>query len=158
MLSLKLQIWRLLRAKCSLTIRQTIECGFTLNLVRDMINTNTVSNFYSSISTNTVHNLVMVNIENHYCMDFKNLILKPIEKFFTADDMINYQTDNSFFISNVFSQRSFKCRLGVSWYIQASSYWDTFLFTIFVSMSRPTPVFAASMWSVFRFHPRFHYD
>ena len=121
-------------------------------------NANTVSNFYSSISTNIVHNLMMVNIENHYCMDFKNLILKPIENFFTADDIINYQRDNSFFISNAFFQRSFKCCLGVSWYIQASSYWDTFLFTIFVSMSRPRSVFAVSMWSIFRFHPRFHYD
>ena len=31
------QIWRLLRARSSLTFRQTIECGFTLKLVRDMI-------------------------------------------------------------------------------------------------------------------------
>ena len=37
LLSLKLQIWRLLRARSSLTFRQTIECGFTLKLVRDMI-------------------------------------------------------------------------------------------------------------------------
>ena len=34
---LKLQIWCLLRARISLTFRQTIECGFTLKLVRDMI-------------------------------------------------------------------------------------------------------------------------
>ena len=34
---LKLQIWRLLRARSSLTFRQTIECRFTLKLVRDMI-------------------------------------------------------------------------------------------------------------------------
>ena len=37
LLSLKLQIWRLLQARSSLTFRQTIECGFTLKLVRDMI-------------------------------------------------------------------------------------------------------------------------
>ena len=37
LLSLKLQMWRLLRAKCSLTFRQTIESRFTLKLVRDMI-------------------------------------------------------------------------------------------------------------------------
>ena len=37
LLSLKLQIWRLLRARSSSTLRQTIQCGFTLKLVRDMI-------------------------------------------------------------------------------------------------------------------------
>ena len=37
LLSLKLQIWRLLQARSSLTFRQLIECGFTLKLVRDMI-------------------------------------------------------------------------------------------------------------------------
>ena len=36
-LSLKLQIGRLLLAMSSLTFRQTIEYGFTLKLVRDMI-------------------------------------------------------------------------------------------------------------------------
>ena len=36
-LSLKLQIGRLLLAMSSLTFRQTVECGFTLKLVRDMI-------------------------------------------------------------------------------------------------------------------------
>ena len=36
LLSLKLQIWRLLPARSSLTFRQTIECGFTLKIVRDM--------------------------------------------------------------------------------------------------------------------------
>ena len=37
LLSLKLQIWRLLWARISSTFRQTIECRFTLKLVRDMI-------------------------------------------------------------------------------------------------------------------------
>ena len=37
LLSLKLQIWRLLRARSSLTFRQTIECRFTLKLVHDFI-------------------------------------------------------------------------------------------------------------------------
>ena len=37
LLSLKLQIWRLLWARSSLTFRQTIEGGLTLKLVRDMI-------------------------------------------------------------------------------------------------------------------------
>ena len=35
--SLKLQIWRLLRARSSLTFKQTIECRFTLKLTHDMI-------------------------------------------------------------------------------------------------------------------------
>ena len=35
--SLKLQIWRLLRGRCLLTFRQTIECRFTLKLVHDLI-------------------------------------------------------------------------------------------------------------------------
>ena len=37
LLSLKLQILRLLRARMSLKFRQTVECGVTLKLVRDMI-------------------------------------------------------------------------------------------------------------------------
>ena len=37
LLSLKLQICRLLRARSSLTFNQTVECRFTLKLVRDMI-------------------------------------------------------------------------------------------------------------------------
>ena len=37
--SLKLQILRLLRARSSLTFRPTIECGFTLKYVHDMIRT-----------------------------------------------------------------------------------------------------------------------
>ena len=37
LLSLKPQIWCLIRARSSLTFRQTIECRFTLKLVRDMI-------------------------------------------------------------------------------------------------------------------------
>ena len=36
-LSLKSQMWPLLQARSSLTLRQTIECGFTLKLVRDMM-------------------------------------------------------------------------------------------------------------------------
>ena len=37
LLPLKLQIWRLLRARSFLAIKQTIECGFTLKPVRDII-------------------------------------------------------------------------------------------------------------------------
>ena len=37
MLSLKLQIWCLLQARSSLTLKQTIECGFMLRLVHDMM-------------------------------------------------------------------------------------------------------------------------
>ena len=36
LLLLKLQLWRLLRARSSWTFRQTIECGFTLKPVRDI--------------------------------------------------------------------------------------------------------------------------
>ena len=39
LLSLKLQIWRLLRTRSSLTFMQTIERRFILKLVRDMITT-----------------------------------------------------------------------------------------------------------------------
>ena len=39
LLSLKRQIWRLLRARSSLTFRKSTECGFILKLVRDMIKT-----------------------------------------------------------------------------------------------------------------------
>ena len=45
LLSFKLQIYCLLRARSSLTFRQTIGCGFTLKLVRDMTIT------YSQIRT-----------------------------------------------------------------------------------------------------------
>ena len=37
LLSLKLQIWCLLRARSSLTLKQTIECGFMLRFVHDMM-------------------------------------------------------------------------------------------------------------------------
>ena len=40
LLSRKPQIWCVLRARSYLTFSQTIECGFTLKLVRDMIMTN----------------------------------------------------------------------------------------------------------------------
>ena len=44
LLSLKLQIWRLLQARSSLTFRQTIECRFTLKVVRDTIITYSLIN------------------------------------------------------------------------------------------------------------------
>ena len=44
LLSLKLQIWCLLRARNSLTFKQTIECRFTLKLIRDMITTYSETN------------------------------------------------------------------------------------------------------------------
>ena len=50
LLSRKIQIWRLLRARNSLTFRQTIECGFTLKLVRDMVITNTPTNMISLLT------------------------------------------------------------------------------------------------------------
>ena len=36
LLSLKLQVWHLVRARSFLTFRQTLEFGFTLKLIRDM--------------------------------------------------------------------------------------------------------------------------
>ena len=49
--SLKLQLWRLLWARSSSTFKQTIECGFTLKLISDMIIT------YSQCN----------GFQNHYC-------------------------------------------------------------------------------------------
>ena len=57
LLSPKLQIWLLLRARSSLTFRQTIECGFTLKLVPDMIIT--YSNFYITIWHPLLNNLLI---------------------------------------------------------------------------------------------------
>ena len=42
-------IWRLLRTRSSWTFSETIECRFTLNLVRDMIITYTQMNHYQQI-------------------------------------------------------------------------------------------------------------
>ena len=73
-----------------------------------------------------------------------------------------------FFRSNLFSTEPLCC-LTFSWIelqmflrccsIQitiTSLYWDTFfIFSIFVSMSRPRSVYVAS-WSIFHFQPHFH--
>ena len=56
LLSLKPQIWRLLRARSSLTFTQTIKCGFTLKLVRDMIIT--YSQMYGT-DKYSQHNLII---------------------------------------------------------------------------------------------------
>ena len=49
LLSLKLQIWRLLWVRSFLTFRQTTECVFTLKLLRDTIIT------YNAVKTNEPH-------------------------------------------------------------------------------------------------------
>ena len=50
LLSLKLHIQRLLRARSSMTFRQTIDCRFTLKLVRDMIKTHSqISKFCEAV-------------------------------------------------------------------------------------------------------------
>ena len=54
LLSLKLQIWRLLRASSSLRFRQTIECRFTLKLVLDMITYSGKSRFITSLKLNKI--------------------------------------------------------------------------------------------------------
>ena len=56
LLSLKLQIWRLPRAKSFLKFRQTIECGNTLKLVRDTIITYSQMRFWSQIQLFSILN------------------------------------------------------------------------------------------------------
>ena len=51
LLSLKLQLWRLLRARSFLAFRQTIEWSFTLKLVRDMIITYSHKNMFHGVRT-----------------------------------------------------------------------------------------------------------
>ena len=54
LLSLKLQIWRLLWVKSFLTFSQTIECWFTLKLVRDMIITHSLQYRYFHVGVNNL--------------------------------------------------------------------------------------------------------
>ena len=49
LLPLKLQIWRLLRARSSLTFRETVECRFILKLVPDMTITYSKSGVFNFI-------------------------------------------------------------------------------------------------------------
>ena len=77
LLSLKLQIWRLLRARSSLTFSQTIECGFTLKLVRDMIITYSTGNgtyvwsnmrqmLQANKNSNIKYNVIQVKLKKTY--------------------------------------------------------------------------------------------
>ena len=67
LLSLKLQIWLLLRARSSLTFRQTIKCRFTLKPLHDMIITYSQTS-YLLIKDSTVlvddRNLEAIAIKN----------------------------------------------------------------------------------------------
>ena len=69
-MSLKLQIWHLLRAMSSLTFRQAIEYRFSLKLVRDMIIT------YSRImlAEKCVNNVIYVKRYNHCCLQLRFLV------------------------------------------------------------------------------------
>ena len=72
LLSLKLQIWRLPRARSSLTFRQTIECRFTLKLVRDMIIT---------YRTNQCWESLIRTLESHYWHATSFIVLRPRKAF-----------------------------------------------------------------------------
>ena len=74
LLSLKLQIWRQLRARSSLTFKQTKERGFTLKLVRDMITT--YSQIWTEAALVTKNSLKYIHIKKihdqfglGYCTD-----------------------------------------------------------------------------------------
>ena len=75
LLSLKLQIWHLLRARSSLTFKQTIEYGFTLKLVRGKVITNTPSNMISLLTKE----LALVCLFYIFCLQspFTTKTLKP---------------------------------------------------------------------------------
>ena len=69
LMSLKLQVWHLLRAVSFLTFRQTIEYRFSLKLVRDMIT-------YSGImlAEKCVNNVIYVKRYNHCCLQLRFLV------------------------------------------------------------------------------------
>ena len=67
------QIWRLLWARGSLTFRQTIECRFTLKLVRDMIITQS--------KTGSLKLLFMILVQISILFHFQFPILVLLEKF-----------------------------------------------------------------------------
>ena len=74
LLSLKLQIWHLLRARSSLTFRQTIEFRFTLKLVRDMITYNQIIFDMMIIiwnKTNTILSLLNFKV---FCVYFSSCV------------------------------------------------------------------------------------
>ena len=61
LLSLKLQICHLLRARSSLTFRQTIDCRFTLKLVRDIITYSQTHRTDKYSQYNSIISLVWLN-------------------------------------------------------------------------------------------------
>ena len=64
---IKLRIWHLLRARSSLTFRQSIECEFTLKRVRDMIITG--SNFEDMF--------LKINFQTYYISTELLTVTKP---------------------------------------------------------------------------------
>ena len=75
LLSLKLQIWRLLRARSSLTFRQTIECGFTLKLVRDKIITHSLISYYYCITAVTDMTMISMIIIHFFIVYLSTVLL-----------------------------------------------------------------------------------
>ena len=71
---------------------------------------------------------------------------KKFEFRYTLFFMSNAIFQLNLSVAYLFHELSFKYYLGVAWHIWASSYWDFFVFTIFVSMSRPKTIYAVSMW------------
>ena len=77
LLSLKLQIRRLLRARSSFTFRQTIERRFTLKLVRDMIITQSGTNScYKTTNLLKVWFLFLVLMKNEFAARFLGNMVK----------------------------------------------------------------------------------
>ena len=84
LLSLKLQIWRLLQAGSSLTFRQNIECGFTLKLVRNMIVTYSQHQSYFE-KRNRVN---IWRLDSAFPWLF-NLILNVYQAYYSKSNKIN---------------------------------------------------------------------
>ena len=78
LLSLKLQIWHLLRARSSLTFRYTIECGFTLKLVREMIITYSQEVLFCKKRQNSNYDKIYLNQDSIQRVHFqKHLGMHP---------------------------------------------------------------------------------
>ena len=81
LLSFELQMWRLLRARSSLTFRQTTECVFTLKLVRGMIIT------YSCFNVGTTSiNICRLNFRFQTTINVETNVMNiDNQRFFNID-------------------------------------------------------------------------
>ena len=77
LLSHKLQIWRLPRARSSLTVRQTIECGFTLKLVRDVITQSKIQSYHFQFLICCYLNVLE--------------LITPVSKVFEEEELMPYE-------------------------------------------------------------------